>query len=115
MRAVTGKPIKFIGEGEKLDQLGVFHPDRMASRILGMGDVISMVETASENIDEKEVMDAAKRMQSGKFDFNDFLDQMNMLRKLGPLDGLLGMLPGFGKIKKQLPSEAFDENRMKRS
>ena len=114
MRAVTGKPIKFIGEGEKLDQLNVFHPDRMASRILGMGDVVSMVETAAENIDEEEAMNAAKRLQSGKFDFNDFLDQMNMLRKLGPLDGLMGMLPGFSKIKKQIPADAFDENRMKR-
>jgi signal recognition particle subunit SRP54 len=114
MRAVTGKPIKFIGEGEKLEQFGVFHPDRMASRILGMGDVVSMVETAAENIDEAEAMNAAKRLQSGKFDFNDFLDQMNMLRKLGPLDGLLGMLPGFNKIKKQIPADAFDEKKMKR-
>ena len=114
MRAVTGKPIKFIGEGEKLEQLSVFHPDRMASRILGMGDVVSMVETAAEHIDEEEAMNAAKRLQSGKFDFNDFLDQMNMLRKLGPLDGLMGMLPGFSKIKKQIPADAFDENRMKR-
>ena len=114
MRAITGKPIKFIGEGEKLEQLGVFHPDRMASRILGMGDVVSMVETAAENIDEKEAMNAAKRLQSGKFDFNDFLDQMNMMRKLGPLDGLLGMMPGFSKIKKQLPAGALDEGRMKR-
>lgn len=114
MRAITGKPIKFIGEGEKLEQLGVFHPDRMASRILGMGDVVSMVETAAEAIDEKEAMNAAKRLQSGKFDFNDFLDQMNMMRKLGPLDGLLGMMPGFNKIKKQLPAGALDEGRMKR-
>ncbi len=114
MRQVTGRPIKFIGEGEKLEQFGVFHPDRMASRILGMGDVVSMVETAAENINEEEAMHAAKRLQSGKFDFNDFLDQMNMLRKLGPLDGLLGMLPGFNKIKKQIPADAFDEGKMKR-
>ncbi|NWK54329.1 signal recognition particle protein [Verrucomicrobiaceae bacterium N1E253] len=114
MRQVTGRPIKFIGEGEKLDQFGVFHPERMASRILGMGDVVSMVETAAENINEKDAIKAAERIQSGKFDFNDFLDQMNMLRKLGPLDGLLGMLPGFNKIKKQIPADAFDENKMKR-
>ena len=114
MRAITGKPIKFIGEGEKMEQLNVFHPERMASRILGMGDVVSMVETAAENINEADAMHAAKRMQSGKFDFNDFLQQMNMLRKLGPLDGLLGMLPGFNKIKKQIPADAFDEGRMKR-
>jgi len=79
-----------------------------------MGDIVSMVEGAADKIDEKEAMNAAKRMQSGKFDFNDFLDQMKMLRKLGPLDGLLGMLPGFNKIKKQLPTEALDEGRMKR-
>jgi len=72
------------------------------------------VETAAENIDEAEAMNAAKRLQSGKFDLNDFLDQMNMLRKLGPLDGLLGMLPGFNKIKKQIPTDAFDEKKMKR-
>ena len=114
MRAITGKPIKFIGEGEKLEQLGVFHPDRMASRILGMGDVVSMVETAAENINEDEAINAAKRLQSGKFDFNDFLDQMNMMRKLGPLDGILGMMAGFSKIKKQLPAGALDEGRMKR-
>ena len=114
MRQVTGKPIKFIGEGEKLDQLSIFHPDRLASRILGMGDIVSMVEGAADKIDEKEAMNAAKRLQSGKFDFNDFLDQMNMLRKLGPLDGLLGMLPGFNKIKKQLPTDALDEGKMKR-
>ena len=114
MRQVTGKPIKFIGEGEKLDQLSIFHPDRLASRILGMGDIVSMVEGAAEKIDEKQAMHAAKRIQSGKFDFNDFLEQMNMLRKLGPLDGLLGMLPGFSKLKKQLPSDALDPSKMKR-
>ncbi|MGJ8676973.1 MAG: signal recognition particle protein [Akkermansiaceae bacterium] len=114
MRAITGKPIKFIGEGEKMEQFSTFHPDRMASRILGMGDVVSMVETAAENISEADAMNAVNRMQSGKFDFNDFLDQMNMMRKLGPMDGILGMLPGFSKIKKQLPTDAFDEGRMKR-
>ncbi|MGB0992489.1 MAG: signal recognition particle protein [Akkermansiaceae bacterium] len=114
MREVTGKPIKFIGEGEKMDQFSTFHPDRMASRILGMGDIVSMVEGAAEKIDEKEAMNAAKRLQSGKFDFNDFLDQMKMLRKLGPLEGLLGMMPGFSKIKKQLPAGALDDGKMKR-
>ncbi len=114
MRAVTGKPIKFIGEGEKMEQLSIFHPDRMASRILGMGDVVSMVETAAENINEADAMNAVQRMQSGKFDFNDFLNQMNMMKKLGPLEGILGMMPGFSKIKKQLPTDALDSGRMKR-
>ncbi len=114
MRQVTGKPIKFVGEGEKLDDLGPFVPSRMADRILGMGDVVGLVETAAEKIDEKEAMKAAKRLQDGKFDFNDFLDQMRMLQKLGPLEGLLGMLPGFNKIKKQLPAGAMDPKRIKK-
>ena len=86
----------------------------MASRILGMGDVVSMVETAAENINEADAMNAVQRMQSGKFDFNDFLNQMNMMKKLGPLEGILGMMPGFSKIKKQLPTDALDSGRMKR-
>jgi len=113
MRAVTGKPIKYIGEGEKMENLAEFHPNRMADRILGMGDVVSMVEQVSEKIDEKKAMSAAKRMQSGKFDFNDFLEQMKMIQSLGPLDGILGMLPGFRQIKKQLPTGALDDKRIK--
>lgn len=99
MRQVTGCPVKFLGVGEKVDQLEVFHPDRMAQRILGMGDVVSLVEKAAQEIDEKEAMNMAKRMQEAKFDFNDFLSQMRMMKRLGPLEGLLGMLPGMGKIK----------------
>lgn len=113
MRAVTGKPIKYIGEGEKMENLAEFHPSRMADRILGMGDVVSMVEQVADKIDEKKAMSAAKRMQSGKFDFNDFLDQMKMIQSLGPLEGILGMLPGFRQIKKQLPSGALDDGRIK--
>lgn len=113
MRSVTGQPIKFSGEGEKLDQFGPFVPDRMADRILGMGDIVGLVEHAAAKIDEKQAMKSAERMMSGKFDFNDFLDQMNMIRNLGPLDGLLGMLPGFNKIKKQLPADALNPDRMK--
>jgi signal recognition particle subunit SRP54 len=113
MRAVTGKPIKYIGEGEKMENLAEFHPNRMADRILGMGDVVSMVEQVAEKIDEKKALSAAKRMQSGKFDFNDFLDQMRMIQSLGPLDGLLGMLPGFRQIKKQLPTGALDDRKIK--
>lgn len=114
MRAVTGRPIKYIGEGEKMENLGEFHPNRMADRILGMGDVVSMVEQVADKIDEKKAVSAAKRMQSGKFDFNDFLDQMKMIQSLGPLDGILGMLPGFRQIKKQLPTGALDDKRIKR-
>lgn len=113
MRAVTGCPIKYIGEGEKMDQLNAFHPNRMADRILGMGDVVSMVEQVSEKIDEARAERSAKRMASGKFDFNDFLEQMRMIQSLGPLEGLMGMLPGMSKIKKQLPAGALDDKRLK--
>lgn len=113
MRTVTGKSIKFAGEGEKLDQFGPFVPDRMADRILGMGDIVGLVEHAAARISEKDAMKTAQRMAEGKFDFNDFLDQMKMIQNLGPLEGLLGLLPGFNKIKKQLPTDALDSKRMK--
>jgi len=113
MRAVTGKPIKYAGEGEKLDQLFEFHPDRMADRILGMGDIVGMVEQVAGKVNEADAMRSMKRMQEGKFDFTDFLDQMRMIQNLGPLEGLLGMMPGFSKIKKQLPSGALDSKRLK--
>lgn len=115
MRAVTGKPIKFAGEGEKLDQLFEFHPARMADRILGKGDIVGMVEQVADKINEADAMRSMQRMQEGKFDFNDFLDQMKMIRNLGPLDGLMGMLPGFNKIKKQLPADAFNNKKMNRT
>lgn len=113
MRQVTGKPIKYIGEGEKLENLAEFHPERMADRILGMGDVVSMVENISEKIDQKEAEKAAKRLAKGKFDFEDFLKQMKMFQNLGPLEGILDMIPGGNKIKKQLPSGALDDKRIK--
>lgn len=113
MRSVTGKPIKYIGEGEKLDQFAEFHPDRLAGRILDMGDTVSMVEQVAEKIDEEKAAHAARRLEKGRFDFNDFLEQMKMLQNLGPLEGLLGMLPGFNKIKKQLPAGALDPKRIK--
>lgn len=115
MREVTGKPIKYAGEGEKLDQLMEFHPSRMADRILGMGDIVSMVENVSEKINEADAMRSVKRMQEGKFDFNDFLDQTRMIQNLGPLEGLLGLMPGFNKIKKQLPTGALDNSKLKRT
>jgi signal recognition particle subunit SRP54 len=113
MRAVTGKPIKYIGEGERLEQFAEFHPDRMAGRILDMGDTLTMVEQVAEKIDEEKAAKAAKRLEKGRFDFNDFLEQMKMLQNLGPLEGILGMLPGFNKIKKQLPASALDPKRIK--
>jgi signal recognition particle subunit SRP54 len=113
MRAVTGKPIKYIGEGERLEQFAEFHPDRMAGRILDMGDTLTMVEQVAERIDEEKAAKAATRLEKGRFDFNDFLEQMKMLQNLGPLEGILGMLPGFNKIKKQLPASALDPKRIK--
>jgi signal recognition particle subunit SRP54 len=115
MRSITGKPIKYAGEGEKLDQLFEFHPNRMADRILGMGDIVGMVEQVASKIDEKDAMKSIERLAEGKFDFNDFLDQMKMLQKLGDMKGLLGLMPGFNKIKKQIPDAAFDPKRLKRT
>ncbi len=111
MRQVTSCPVKFTGSGEKVDALDVFHPDRMAQRILGMGDVVGLVEKAAEQMDEKEAMRMAKRMQEAKFDFNDFLSQMRFMKKLGPLEGVLGMLPGMGKLKGM--AGAVDDKKMK--
>lgn len=99
MRQVTGCPVKFLGVGEKVEQLEVFHPDRMAQRILGMGDVVSLVEKAAEEIDEKEAMSMMRRFEENKFDFNDFLKQLKFMKRLGPLEGILGMLPGMGALK----------------
>ena len=110
MRQVTKCPVKFTGAGEKVEALEVFHPDRMAQRILGMGDVVGLVEKAAEQIDEKEAMRMARRMQEAKFDFNDFLSQMKFMKKLGPLEGLMGMIPGMSKLKGM---GGVDEGRMK--
>ncbi|MGI6404868.1 MAG: signal recognition particle protein [Oscillospiraceae bacterium] len=96
VRAVTGKPIKFVGMGEKLDALEPFHPDRMASRILGMGDVLTLIEKAQTNIDEKEAERLAKKLEKNKFDLDDLLEQMKQLRKMGPLESVLSMIPGVG-------------------
>lgn len=100
VRAVTGKPIKFIGVGEKLENLEPFHPDRMASRILGMGDVLSLIEKAEQEIDEKTAENMTRKLQENSFDMNDLLEQMKQLKKMGPLEHVLSMVPGgAGKIK----------------
>ena len=96
IRYLTDVPIKFMGVGEKIDQIEVFHPDRMAGRILGMGDIVSFVEKATDNIDEEEAMKMAEKMQRGIFDYNDFLKQLKWIKRMGSLKGLLGMLPGVG-------------------
>lgn len=94
IRAVTGKPIKFVGEGEKMEDLDVFHPDRMASRVLGMGDMLSLIEKAQKNFDEEQAQATMEKMRENTFDYNDFLAQMDQLTKMGPMENLLKMIPG---------------------
>ena len=102
MRAVTGAPIKFIGVGEKLDELDTFEPERMAGRILGMGDIVSLVEKAAEEIDAEKAKKAAKKMAKGEFDMNDLADQFRQMRKMGGMGAILGLMPGMGKMKKMV-------------
>ncbi len=99
-RSVTGRPIKFVGVGEKLDALEAFHPERMASRILGMGDVLSLIEKAEEALDVKKAEEMQKKLLSAQFTLEDFLEQLKQVRKMGPLDQVLGMIPGLGNLKK---------------
>lgn len=110
LREVTQRPIKFAGMGEKLDQFEPFHPDRLAGRILGMGDIVSLVEKAASMIDEDEAKRMEEKMRKASFDLNDFLAQFKMIRKLGPLESILGMLPGMGQLK----DLSIDEKQMKR-
>ena len=114
MRAVTGKPIKLIGTGEKMDALEDFHPGRIADRILGMGDIVSLVEKASENIDAEKATAMAKRMQKGEFDLNDLSEQLDQMKNLGGMGGIMGMLPGIGKMKKQIEAAGIDDSIFKR-
>ncbi|MCF6098250.1 signal recognition particle protein [Mesorhizobium muleiense] len=109
MRAVTGKPIKLIGTGEKMDGLEEFHPKRIADRILGMGDIISLVEKAAENIDAEQAAAMAKKMQSGKFDLNDLAGQLQQMSKMGGMGGIMGMMPGMGKMKDQMAAAGLDD------
>jgi signal recognition particle subunit SRP54 len=102
MRAVTGAPIKFVGIGEKIDALDTFEPERMAGRILGMGDIVSLVEKASEQIDADKAKKAAKKMAKGEFDMNDLADQFRQMRKMGGMGAILGLMPGMGKMKKMV-------------
>ena len=115
IRAVTQKPIKFIGMGEKLDDLEPFHPDRMASRILGMGDVLSLIEKAQENLDLEKAKELEQKIKKQEFDFEDLLQQMEQIQNMGPLDKVLGMIPGMGNIKDQLGDVDLNGKEMKRS
>ncbi len=102
VKYTVGKPIKFVSMGEKMDTLDVFHPDRMAQRILGMGDIVSFVEKAQEQFDEKEAKRLEKKIKKNKFDFNDFLGQLNQIRRMGDIKSLMGMIPGMGKMLKDV-------------
>ncbi|WP_042144881.1 signal recognition particle protein [Paucisalibacillus sp. EB02] len=111
IKAVTGKSIKFAGMGEKLDQLEAFHPERMASRILGMGDVLTLIEKAQASVDEKQAKDLEEKMRNASFTFDDFLEQMSQVKKMGPLEDLLAMIPGANKMK-GLKNVQFDEKQL---
>ncbi len=114
MRAVTGKPIKLIGTGEKVDDLDDFHPERVANRILGMGDIVALVEKAAQTIDAEKAQAIADRMRKGKFDLEDLSEQLAQVEKIGGLGGVLGMLPGVGKMKDQIAKSGMDDKMIKR-
>lgn len=114
MRAVTGCPVKFLGAGEKIDALEPFHPDRLAGRILDMGDVVSLVENAAEKMDKDEAERVAKRMMDGRFDLNDLLSQFRQMERMGDLKGMIGMLPGMAKFKSQIDAAQIDGKMFKR-
>ena len=114
IKAVTGKPIKFVGLGEKLDALEVFHADRLVSRILGMGDVLTLVEKAQSLFDDKETILLQQKLKKNQFDLEDFLAQMQQLKKLGSVESIMGMIPGMGKMMKQMKGAQPSENEIKR-
>jgi signal recognition particle subunit SRP54 len=114
MRAVTGCPIKLIGTGEKLDALEAFHPERIAGRILGMGDVVSLVEKAAETMAEEDAQRMARKLEKGRFDLEDMAQQLRQLQKMGGLGGVMNLLPGTPKIQKQLAGARIDEGVVKR-
>ncbi|MDQ0217106.1 signal recognition particle protein [Peribacillus cavernae] len=111
IRAVTDTPIKFVGMGEKLDAIEAFHPERMASRILGMGDVLTLIEKAQANVDEEKAKELEKKMRTATFTFDDFLDQLGQVRNMGPLDDIIKMLPGANKIK-GIDNMSIDEKQI---
>ena len=114
MKAITGCPIKLLGTGEKLDALEAFHPDRIAGRILGMGDVVSLVEKAAETVEQEEAEKLARKIQKGKFDLDDLAQQLKQLQKMGGLSDLMGMLPGVPKMQQQMKDAKIDDGMVKR-
>ncbi len=113
MKFATNTPIKFMGIGEKIEQLDVFHPDRIANRILGMGDVVSLVEKATEDLDEEKIKKTEENLRAGSFSMEDYLSQLRQMKKMGGMDGVLSMLPGVSKIKKQMDNANIDESIIK--
>lgn len=113
IRAITGLPIKFVGTGERADQLEAFHPERFASRILGMGDVLTLIEKAQATMGDEDMASLSKRMKSNQMDLNDFVTQMQKVRQMGPINDLLGMIPGMGGIKRQLQATQIDDTFFK--
>ena len=114
MREVTGVPIKYVGTGEKTDALEPFYPDRMASRILGMGDVLTLIERAQSTMDEQKAKELEKKMRQATFDLEDFLDQLRQVQKMGPLQQIMEMIPGFNAMAKRLPTNELDDKQLKR-
>ena len=114
VKAVTGKPILYASTGEKLEQLERFHPDRMAQRILGMGDVLSLIEKAEKDMDATEAEELERKMRQDQFTLDDFLKQLKQIRKMGPLTSVLGMMPGMGKAMKELRSANLDDRELDR-
>ncbi len=114
MRAVTGKPIKLIGTGEGMDALEDFHPSRIADRILGMGDIVSLVEKAAQEIDEEKAKAAAAKLKKGEFDLADLADQFRQMQKIGGMSGIMGMMPGMGKIRNQMAATGMDDSVLNR-
>ena len=112
IRAATGKPIKFVGTGEKLDMIELFHPDRMASRILGMGDMLSLIERAEQSFDEKKTAELEAKLKKNRFTLSDYMEQMNQLRKMGDLSQLAGMMPG--QMGKQMAGAQIDDKLLNR-
>jgi len=113
MKFATNTPIKFMGMGEKVEQLDVFHPNRIANRILGMGDVVSLVEKASQDLDQENINKTEENLRAGSFSMEDYLSQLRQMKKMGGMEGVLSMLPGVSKIKKQMDSANIDENIIK--
>ena len=114
MRAVTGKPIKFVGLGEKMDALETFEPDRIAGRILGMGDIVSLVEKAQEVVEQEQAERMMKRFQKGQFNMNDLKMQLEQMMKMGGMEGMMSMMPGVGKMKGQMAEAGIDDKMLKR-